>query len=1157
MSLLGCCVIIGIVRLLFLWTTNPKYSLPCVCLLTPCRHDLPSLCEPRDESAVWRALVDALVLYHLPDEETLTLESSETNAVGVMKITSTFANARKLPCAVLHDRVGDVLACKGSTASGSRIEILSFRHSRRLTLKTHCRLLGHKVPVAVFEESRGDFWCEARLTLDRKADITVGALISKKCISWFLEENHPMHMQTILDPSDLREISVFIADRLKLRRVGYARFGLGVPRNWLTAALTGGVGSNNVGISKRNEAACGESHYTQSGGGFRLSLRKRGVGQVVFSRWVSFRVQGSGHHARKEHHRAGGIDDRRYHGKGSPRKNVVLSRQAFLAQRVVTVKEIAHRGERGELRVEAYDPDFGGCGEPFTLTTELTAALVAGRKEDIFSHGHEGYSPARYWRDALLWRFKLMFPGPGWPLTDVETLADGRNQLMPTADSVSYSSLKSAPSVNNIDVDLRSPLLSLRGVSVRLEGLASDRSEKFCGASLEGNAVFDVVVLGKPGIYLPDKCKEREAGAEIELVVTHLQTMSCYSFQIPASVFVEEVLDGVMACLTTPTSLSTELAQPIALDLQILARKWLSFSQDGGRGITVTLRFPGMESVTTSPYVALRSLKSSQDNEAGSRNRCKYSKHAFVAEGRGIAVKRGSFTPMKKCMSRDSERVEVKNASAPGSDGSRQYQHPMNLKWKNDNVATLKPNPRNERMIFRHQLQIIALNISDKKVREGQPRVRNALAVSGKENRETVRVELVISVYEVFLTGQGGRVERQLRFCARDEKVRPAIETSAMVPRNGTCEVIERGDIRRLVTDGLEIRRVLDERGRCVRMQLNVISGERNATRLRGCKRDEPIGISKIEEGTRVAQNNSINISVREGASTTADYELGEKSTQDKPGAFSYPQQHGRSTGVVATFDHGYEVETNARIGVELGSSLRRQCSSYKEDASAQDAPHPQPSAEIVNEVSRKEVAAASKTADGDETESSSGRLCSSTDKVVDGEGYVQDSEVDTFHFKGKENKRTVSHGTKIFDDWLCITGIRLHVLCFHEEIIISREMGVTTRSTDINRTHVDGSSNSWDLGERGESASLPRGSCLRFVACEPVTGRRTGVELLVDDFCANSSSLGGVVEADLLLAERRPALAKAVALKLRLVFEADGSYKMILPLPKDWKRRA
>ena len=44
-------------------------------------------------------------------------------------------------------------------------------------------------------------------------------------------------------------------------------------------------------------------------------------------------------------------------------------------------------------------------------------------------------------------------------------------------------------------------------------------------------------------------------------------------------------------------------------------------------------------------------------------------------------------------------------------------------------------------------------------------------------------------------------------------------------------------------------------------------------------------------------------------------------------------------------------------------------------------------------------------------------------------------------------------------------------------------------------------------------------------------------------------------MEARLLDAGRRPALAKSVAQQLQLVFDAAGGYTVVLPLPVEWKQ--
>lgn len=1073
-----------------------------------CRHDLSALRDLRDEKAVWRALMDTLVFKYLPDKGASTSATTEQNVVDDVRAALISTPERERSCVASHDPAGEVLAAAYKFHAGS----LHFRHARRLTLETCCSLLGHKVPVAVFEESRGDFWCEARVTnglvSEGQADITVGRRIPKECIPWLLEENHTMHLHTVLDAPDLRELSTLIIDRLRLYRVNSTRVRRDPGRDWLTMALS------STGVADRAGTMSGPGQWSQSKDEFRLSLRKRGVGQVVFSRLVSFCEEVIGRPEGSEHSCAESAS--------------ISSGKKSHVQRLVIVKEEGC----GKLRVEVHDPDSGGRGEAIILTPELTTQLLKDRNEEPVSHGQEASSITRYWQNSLLWRLKLIAPGFNSPRPC------NRDQLVINTASLSSSSPCPASDVSSITVDSRTPLLYLHGISVRCNKPAINEIGDSEGSLSEVNAMFNLVVLGQLETDTEDICEKRDKQANIELVATHLRTMSSYSFQIPASVFAREVSDEVMACLEAPSVISTEPVHPKPLRLHDLAGKWLSLSQHGGCPSIVTLNFPGMEPVKTSPFVTLQASNISGGENRKFRPRKKRCPHACTKDGDASHLRRHP-SPTRQCLDQVTEDIKKNSARGPDCLWQELSQGIPILSSSEATTTTL----RNERMVFRRKLSVPTLEVPEMIVDKEQPPISSAPALAGEKRRGTACGDVLdVSVYEVFPTGLDGRVERYLRFCARDENLRPSVEAVALVPWAGTCEGLEGGELWEVVTEGLTIQRVRDDKGRCIRIDLNVeIQGESTPSPWKP-HLDELEGSSGVDEEKQVCLDTAREIHA--GERNDHIKEINEKSAPDKLGVSPSVQRY---QGDVNAPDIG----ANAQVRAEPGSLLCVYHSGDESNVPGPNRPGVQRSATTQDDVERETIVS-TKISSVDKAEK---RLSSSEPSTMtsDGQGDAQIfEETGLKTVEGEDNRRrTRLLGTKIYDEWLCITGVRLHVLCFQVE---TKAMSFKTNSTDIDGPHsVDCKISQYSADRSGES--IPRSSYLRFIACDPVNGQRTRIDVSVEELHINSSVVGGMVDEDLLLVERRPALAKALACKLSLSFEVGGGYTLILPLPKEWKR--
>ncbi|CAN0512508.1 unnamed protein product, partial [Ectocarpus sp. 12 AP-2014] len=743
------------------------------------KHDLSALRELRTEPAVWRALVDTLVL-RFPNNETF-----------------------------------------GHTGDGVRAAKLSFRHERRLTLETSCLLMGRVVPVAVFEESRSDFWCEAVVPAALSSlgssgcPVVAGTRVPKECIPLILDSNHPMRMQTILNASDLRELSGLIADRLKLSRIGSSQREQRSCHSWLDGAIRGENRSGNSEdpsgmVTDLQNAARHDN--AQSRPEFKLSLRKRSVGQVIFSRLMSFWVpaveKGDGDNLERDVSDVGNMDGR----QKEDRLLVIPSTSSgHVVQRLVVVKEFAHRGACGELRGEVYDPGAGGAAEIFVLTPELTRMLLGDWCAELENSDQTENVSTRYWSYALTWRFRL-----GFNAEAIEKTGDGSGSVVNTMNTSRSHNANREDPLPHLIVDERKPLFSLRRIDASCEVWPADGGGD---DSLEKRmAYFDMLILAtqpETGGHL--KMRARRRTTSIEFVATHCQTMAVFRFRVPVRAFVKEFDALIAAYLTAPTALSSELNLSVPNDgLRNMAGKWLHYSPGDaeiGCRPTLALSFPGTKVVTTKSYVSLRgashqpATRRNSHSESASR---RLDRHERGTGGTDIAGGQENLSPQGRVCHSGEER----QPESGGMHGSRGW----NARGK---ISTLRVETRNERMIFRRRLAVP--RSEDVYLGRESPSFAGQRQEGG--TREGLPMVLAVSVYESFTAGSTGRIERYLKFCARDETVRPTIETVTTIPWVGTCEGIEGGRMWRVVTQGLRCVCTRDEMGNRVGIRL-VVSTE-------------------------------------------------------------------------------------------------------------------------------------------------------------------------------------------------------------------------------------------------------------------------------------------------------------------------------------------
>lgn len=998
---------------------------------------------------MWRALVDTLVL-HYPSNIPQHPPANAFHDIG-----STPGSA--------GEQVGLVTASTPSEGDGTQDTamdppmggwdgggVLAFRHPRRLTLESSCLFMGRLVPVKVFEECRSDFWCEAQLppSLARlgATSFLVGMRIPKEFIQLLLDDDHPMRMQTMLDAFDLRELSTLIADRLKLCRVGSRtrRRGMRAYRYWLDGA-TGEI--DRSGTADSTTVAKFEHGNKQDTdpkeGEIRLSLRKRGVGQVLFSRLVSFWVPGDQKHRLSE--TISKVNGGRAHGDGRETRESPSLTADRIVQMVVSVKEIPHRGERGELRGETHDPYLGGRPGSFILAPELTRLLLENSYTKINADGMQRIRVDQYWRDALIWRLRATVEDH-LPEAGLTTSGDRICNNYAAGDSNSCSQGEGNNSIR-ISVDEREPLFSLELVSAQCEtppaGLENITDES---STTAGKTLFDILLL--PPQEAKTYPEKRRSIPAIELVATHRQTMAVFRFSVPAKPFAAEFRGVLSACLAAPTALRTELELPASAALRDMAGMWLQYSPAvcrNGRRAALTFSFPSLEPVTAEPYVGLRGET--------------YQREGIRKQSEAECT--GSAAQWRR---RSSIHVR-ENVEAAAVAGTSQKGRPQNARGnKCEGEATTlqaKVTDRNERMVLRRSLAIPQLDELELQQKNNSAGGEHGRGMVEEEATEPASKILVLSVFEVFSTGPDGRVARHLKLCARDEAVRPAAETATVIPWVGTCEGVEGGALWRVITQGLGFRCIRDKKGKSIGICLQMLP-----------QRD-------VEESDRLCT--------------------------PKPG----PDK----------------TEKRSPMPAEVDASITSEGKGGEDAASLGDS-------------SPKHVTPTMSPGFGEDKAAPTS--CCDTPQAGLQIGAALDSEPPRIA------------RTKIYDGWHRVTGIRLHVQCLQEESRTTFEAAgmANTRNADLLEK-------SRRPAGRGGTVSFPRASTLRFRLCDPRTGRRSEVQLSVEDALRNLSTRGGIVEARLLDAGRRPALAKSIAQQLQLVFDATGSYRVVLPLPSGWNRSA
>lgn len=949
------------------------------------RHDLNGIKELSSSPAVWKALVDTLVLqgpHRTPQWE-----------IDV--------NERKPPDRQAESEPrGPVIECNGQKPSFD-LWVLCFRHSRRLALTTTCLLRGHAAHVAMYEECRNEFWCEARVPValaGRGVYTTVGRSVPKECIPLILDDDHPMHMRTTLNASDIRELCVFIADRLQLRSMSSSVESIRRPyRGWLDVG--GGCGSSIEPSTDHVQ----EIWPTNPGGrqAFCLSLRKRGVGQVVFARLVSFWIP---------------VDSRGVSLGGEACNNSDLARCMTRSRKLVIIKEISHRGALGELQVELHDPESSVRVPRFTLPRDLTHMLLTGRRAELMANsGAEHDRPVtalsesgvkthlltQYWRNALSWRL-TMSQVAGITKNDFDTAAAAPRPITTTK----LSSLGcGVGGCQHVQVDQRKPMFALPSVAVRTTPSSMEH-----GCNLPSSMrkeFFDLLLLPSEA-NLP----ARKTMNALEFVLTHCQAMISFRFTISISTLVKAVSGLARACLTVPASLSTERVSP-ASGLRKLVGEWLCFSLSGWDGALgrLTITIPGADPVHTYPYSGLCGVISGHvlgsDKLSTPRQRVEAGANvAPTSNTRDIQQRASDDVVAEKLSRSDSRAIEQRMTSDDAV--------PRPVQTQLASVAALAVETRNERMVFFRKITVPPLQESGG--RHGPASV--------------VSQDLMISVYEAFATGEDGRVVRSLKFCARDETVRPALEARASIPWVGSSAGVEGGAVWQIATQSLRFQRLRSERGTVIGMKLETLV---------------PHGVGSSKRGNR---------SFLKGGEEAKGATCSRKSVEFAPS----------------------ECKTQHKIELE-GS---RAC---------------------ITAVGNHAL---------------------------------------TSNFQGAQQAALAAGSIKIYDDWHSVSGVRLHVQCFQQH--------------ECDTQNINGSEWQRPAG-RGGVSSLPRAASLRFLVRNPRGGQQSETQISTDDIYRSSSLHGGILPDDLLNAGRRPALAREIAKKFRLVFEPDGGYHVTMPLPTVWVR--
>lgn len=1034
-----------------------------------------------------------------------------------------------------------------SARSFTAAVVMSFRHTRRLTLETSCLLMGFAVSVKVYEETRSDFWCEAsipselaRVGKHPAVDNTmVGLCIPKECIPLVLNDDHPMRMHTMLDAADLRELSVLIADRLKLCRIESAQRGSRSYRHWLNDAIGG---REEISDSSDADKQAGEDGNlrggpARGGGEFRLSLRKRRVGQVVFSRLVSFWVPAVEHGC--------------VQGQGGEEGEGKSEACTLHVHRLVTVKEIAHRGACGELRVEVHNTASGGRTEPFSLMPELTNILLERKREESAGgNGGEPFSSSLYWRDALTWRLRLRLPS----LVQLQDTDIDENRWFAGETHENDPTIIAVESQGHglVSVDEREPIFSIRSVPVRRGPPANTGLESPTAKSSKPESMFDLLLLS----VLSDQgnsCghpKQENGDAAMEIVAIHRTMMDIFTFLIPVTAIIDEFSGVVDACLAIPTALSADLMLPAYGTLRDLAGTWLSFSpaEGGGYGGIATLNFPGVASMSTGPRVGLQG--------AGLRNLSNATRRAAMANSPLQQSRAGRVLesrPSRRDGSGDGGRGAAINNNS-GELSSRSRNTP------GDSIAMLPVETRNERMVLRREVMLPLLQEPNDAV-PGTCLSEKKKAHINRHGKlgELETQALVISVYEAFPAEADGRVGRHLKICARDESIRPALETAISVPWVGTCEGAEGSRVWRLVTEGLRLRRTRDERTKkYVRIELKVSVPE-------GYSEDRSKDTAKdgSDDGSDDLAARETNVSVLDQQKTESHHTVSAPASCGEALRGNVSEQRADNC---SGFNDNPQIDSTQQRNGEPQDS-------YPASAECETAPLLRDAGAVSRAAVTTDLVQNQRDCSDPIRQQSGGSLTTTLSMTpVDPNSTDDAAIVSSETPSAPEAKQRIveqgdakehalrNRGEKVYDGWHCITGMRLHVQCFQDERYAAEHNRDGSVPFDNTEGRVDcrrEPARKRIAGRGGDAFSFPRACYLQFVVCDPCGGTRSVARVSVDDVRKNLSDDGGIVETGLLEPGRRPALAKAIAQKLRLVFQADGGYSVVLPLPLGWKLAA
>lgn len=741
--------------------------------------------------------MDTLVLQLPNDQKSMKIAADHTN--GNEKKTSNTCNQTspgvRTRSVVAYCRAGDI---HDPVSSG--LGSLCFRHSRRPTLKTMCLIAGIAVPVTLYEESRSDFWCEGRVLPGRNGTggcTAVGLRVPKECIPFLLGEDHPMHMRTTLQMSDVRELGALIADRLKLCLASsYLRMGRHCYRTWLDRAICGNNGNEQ---SLGNARGVGSNDVIE-GCTLRLSLRKRGEGQVVFSRLITLTTCGI---AVKY-----GPADLENSSMGQKRSDRQPELYELSVQRLVTIKEYSHRGEQGELYAEMRNTNSGKMTKRIPLPPELTRFLLAGRtaqsiKDEAAATYRLGAEPSngarsltRYWRDAIAWRVRLS------PAIDADAGASRNEPSLTFADSRRSFDSPADGDEERLLIDERKPMFALLSIPVRTASSHAKVGNSHGSHCKTYSHLFDLLLLPAEGVLFG----KAKSSIYLEFLLIHRATMAAFRCDVRISAIIEATSDLALASLATPTSLASELRLP-ASSLCDLVGGWLTYStSDGGWTVgDLTISIPGTNTVHVGPYNGLR----------GARTRTLGGRITGRPRIRQRTPQAAQRAPRKR------GNGNKRESGATPETHSKQGNVTCEMATSDQqqaSIATLAVETRNERMLFSCKLPIPLLHASV------EP--RSQLFAGNPGQADVEMHELTISVFEVFTTGEDNRVERFLKLYARDETVRPYLEVTARVAWTGDCTGLEGGAVWRHVTEGLRFERARNDRGNITALLLDVAGPE-------------------------------------------------------------------------------------------------------------------------------------------------------------------------------------------------------------------------------------------------------------------------------------------------------------------------------------------